>query len=156
MLQKRLLAGRTVEVTFRMPPMDDVVELYLSGDFSGWKVKGIPFALESDGTWVARLELEAGKKYRFRYHDNQGRWMNDPEADGSMPNDFGSEDSILDLTTLVKEPPKAKAKKKAAAPKGTPRRNRRRPADKVQAVRAPDPCLCTAPGVPRKAEAGNP
>jgi 1,4-alpha-glucan branching enzyme len=120
MLQKRLLAGRTVEVTFRMPPMDDVVELYLSGDFSGWKVKSIPFALESDDTWVARIELEAGKKYRFRYHDNQGRWMNDPEADGSVPNDFGSEDSILDLTTLVKEPPKAKAKKKAAAPKGTP------------------------------------
>jgi hypothetical protein len=103
-----------------MPPMDDVVELYLSGDFSGWQVKGIPFMLESDDTWVARLELEGGKKYRFRYHDNQGRWMNDPEADGSVPNDFGSEDSILDLTTPVNEPPKAKSKKKAAAPKRAP------------------------------------
>jgi hypothetical protein len=119
MLQKRLRAGRMVEVTFRMPPMDDVVELYLSGDFSAWQVKGIPFILESDGTWVARLELEAGKKYRFRYHDNQGRWMNDPEADGYVPNDFGSEDSVLDLVMQEEKPRNAPAKKKAAAEKKT-------------------------------------
>jgi hypothetical protein len=120
MLQKKSLAGRKVEVTFRMPPMDDVVELYLCGDFSGWQVKGIPFILEKDGTWVARLELEAGKSYRFRYHDNQGRWMNDREADGYVPNDFGSEDSILDLMMDAGKPPKAKAAKKAAAPEGKP------------------------------------
>ena len=42
MLQKKSLAGRKVEVTFRMPPLDDVVELYLCGDFNGWQVKGIP------------------------------------------------------------------------------------------------------------------
>ena len=119
MLQKKLLAGGKVEVTFRMPPLDDVVELYLCGDFSGWQVKGIPFILEQDGTWAARLELDAGKSYRFRYHDNQGRWMNDREADGYVPNDFGSEDSVLDLTMAAEKPAKAKTKK-AAAPKEAP------------------------------------
>jgi hypothetical protein len=120
MLQKKNLTGRKVEVTFRMPPLDDVVELYLCGDFSGWKIKGIPFMLEADGTWVARLELDAGKSYRFRYHDNQGRWMNDREADGYVPNDFGSEDSVLDLTMDAGKPPKAKAVKKSAARKIAP------------------------------------
>jgi hypothetical protein len=123
MLQKKPLAGRKVEVTFRMPPLDNVVELYLCGDFNGWQVKGVPLSLESDGTWVARLTLESGKTYRFRYYDNQGCWHNDYEADAYVENDFGSDDSVLDLTMTAKEPSKARsapgpARKKAAAPKG--------------------------------------
>jgi 1,4-alpha-glucan branching enzyme len=104
MLQKKPLTGRKVEVTFRMPPLQGVVELNLCGDFNGWQVKGAPLRQESDGSWFATLVLEAGKSYRFRYHDNQGRWHNDWEADGYVPNDFGSEDSVLDLTFPTKEP----------------------------------------------------
>jgi hypothetical protein len=130
MLQKKLLPGGKVEVTFRMPPLDDVVELYLSGDFSGWKVKSIPFVLESDGTWVARATLDAGKKYRFRYHDNQGRWLNDGEADGYVANDFGSEDAVLDLTAAAKKPATGEKKKpaaKQAAPKKSPQAQKEKP-----------------------------
>jgi len=124
MLQKRPLAGRKVEVTFRMPPLDNVVELYLCGDFNGWQVNGIPLSQESDGTWVATAVLEAGKSYRFRYFDNQGRWHNDWEADAYIPNEFGSDDSVLDLTLAAKNPLRAHAKqgaapKKAATPKGS-------------------------------------
>jgi hypothetical protein len=122
MLQKKPLAGRKVQVTFRMPPLDDVVELNLCGDFNGWQVKGVPLSQESDGTWVATLVLDGGKSYRFRYYDNQGRWHNDREADAYVPNDFGSEDSVLDLTHAAKEPgKKAPAAKKTAAKKRKPR-----------------------------------
>jgi hypothetical protein len=114
MLQKKPLEGRKVEVTFRMPPLDDVVELYLCGDFNGWQINAIPLILESDGTWVARVVLEAGKSYRFRYRDSQGRWLNDGEADGYVANDFGSDDSVLDLTTAEKKASKPKAAKKTA------------------------------------------
>ena len=117
MLQKKPLAGRKVEVTFRMPPLDDVVELYLCADFNGWQINGIPLTLESDGTWVTRVVLEAGKSYRFRYRDSQGRWLNDREADAYLPNDFGSDDSVLDLTTVGQKPSKPKAAKKTAPPK---------------------------------------
>ncbi len=117
MLQKKPLAGRKVEVTFRMPPLDDVVELYLCADFNGWQINGIPLTLESDGTWVTRVVLEAGKSYRFRYRDSQGRWLNDREADAYLPNDFGSDDSVLDLTTAGQKPSKPKAAKKTAPPK---------------------------------------
>jgi hypothetical protein len=125
MLQKKLLHGGKVEVTFRMPPLDDVVELYLCGDFNGWKVRGVPFTLEPDGTWVARLVLEEGKSYRFRYHDNQGRWLNDREADAYVPNAFGSEDSVVDLMKVAGKPPKEKAEKKPAMKKVGPGKPRK-------------------------------
>jgi 1,4-alpha-glucan branching enzyme len=111
MIQKKPLGNRKVEVTFRMPPLDDVVELYLCGDFNSWRVKSVPLSQESDGTWVATLVLDAGKSYRFRYYDNQERWHNDWEADGYVPNDFGSEDCVLDLTTAAKDSSTAPAKK---------------------------------------------
>ena len=113
MLHKKLLAGGKVEVTFRMPPMDDVVELYLCGDFNSWQVKGLPLNLESDGTWVGTLILEAGKSYRFRYHDNQGTWHTDYEADSCVTNEFGSDDSVVDLATVANTPSKAVKKTKA-------------------------------------------
>jgi hypothetical protein len=136
MLQKKPLAGQKIEVTFRMPPIDDVVELYLCGDFNGWQVKGVPLTLESDGTWVAKVVLDEGKTYRFRYHDNQGRWLNDNEADAYVPNDFGSDDSVLDLTRAARKPSKAKATKKAATPKGSAG-NLNAPPKRSRAQRAP-------------------
>jgi 1,4-alpha-glucan branching enzyme len=126
MLQKKPLAGRKVEVTFRMPPLDGVVELNLRGDFNGWQTEGEPLHQESDGSWSATLVLDAGKSYRFRYNDNQGRWHNDWDADGYVPNDFGSEDSLLDLTHAAGEPaakaPKAPAKKAPAKKKAPPQK----------------------------------
>jgi hypothetical protein len=116
MLHKKVLAGGKVEVTFRMPPLDDVVELYLCGDFNAWHVKGLPLSLESDGTWVGRLILEAGKSYRFRYHDNQGTWHTDYEADRCVTNEFGSDDSVVDVIAAAKKPLKTKAAKKAGTP----------------------------------------
>ena len=129
MLQKKTLPGRKIEVTFRMPPLDDVVELYLCGDFNGWQVKGVPLRQESDGTWVATLVLDAGMSYRFRYCDNQGRWHNDWEADAYVPNNFGTEDSVLDLTVDPKPPAKKastarKVPEKEAQAEETPARKR--------------------------------
>jgi len=120
MLLKKPVAGQKVEVTFRMPPLDDVVELYLCGDFNDWKVKGVPLSQDSDGTWFATIVLNAGRTYRFRYCDNQGRWLNDREADAYVPNSFGSEDSVLDLmrvTKVAKAPSKRPATKKPSTKK---------------------------------------
>ncbi len=101
--------------------MDDVVELYLCGDFNAWKVRGLPLDLEPDGTWVGRLVLDAGKSYRFRYHDNQGVWHTDYEADSVESNQFGTDNSVVDLTSVEKKPLTAKAAKKTAPRKSTPR-----------------------------------
>ena len=127
---KNPIPGNRVAVTFRMPPLDGVVELFLCGDFNDWHTAGAPLELKPDGSWETTLELEAGRSYRFRYYDNQGRWHNDPEADSYVPNDFGSEDSVVDLSGIAGEAPRRtgeaapkrkSATRKAAAPKPKPR-----------------------------------
>lgn len=122
MLEKTALNERDVQVTFRMPPLDGVVELYLCGEFNNWHTAGAPLSLEPDGTWVVTLVLQAGKSYRFRYCDNQGRWHNDWDADAYVPNDFGTEDSVVDLVAPMKKVPQAATKGRrgaASAGKGT-------------------------------------
>ena len=64
--------------------------------------------------------LDAGKSYRYRYHDNQEIWHTDYEADGTVTNAFGSDDSILDLTAIEKAPSKAGAEKAAPKKKAAP------------------------------------
>ncbi len=126
MLQKKPLSGNKVEVTFVMPPLDDVVSLYLCGDFNGWSAAGAPLHQVADGSWVVTLVLDAGKSYRFRYHDNQGLWHNDWEADAYVPNDFGTEDSVLDLMRVPFEHAKG-ATKKAPAKSAKPASRRASP-----------------------------
>jgi hypothetical protein len=111
MLEKKALNEEDVQVTFRMPPLDGVVELYLSGEFNSWHKAGAPLSLEPDGSWVVTLVLRAGKSYRFRYLDNQGRWHNDWDADAYVPNDFGTEDSVVDLVASVKKVPQVEVKR---------------------------------------------
>jgi hypothetical protein len=139
MLVRNPVAGNLVAVTFRMPPLDGVVELFLCGDFNYWHTSGAPLRQLSDGSWETTLELEAGRSYRYRYYDNQGRWHNDWEADSYVPNDFGSEDSVVSLEGIAVPAPRqvrAAAPKKMASPKkavgGKPAR---RPAPRGQEVR---------------------
>jgi hypothetical protein len=55
--------------------------------------------MERDGDgYVAHLHLEAGRAYRFRYLLDGCRWENDWQADAYLPNEFGGEDSVIDLT----------------------------------------------------------
>jgi len=120
MLEKTAQNERDVQVTFRMPPMDGVVELYLCGEFNNWHTAGAPLSLETDGSWVATLVLQAGKSYRFRYLDNQGRWHNDWDADAYVPNDFGTEDSVVDLIAPLKKYPQGDVKQAKPRVKGAP------------------------------------
>ena len=80
------------------------------------------------------VDLEAGQAYRFRYLLDGQRWDNDWAADAYQPNDFGGDDSVVDLTALaeavpaaakkdpVKKAAPARAARKAAAPAAKPAR----------------------------------
>ena len=48
-----------------------------------------------DGNFKASVTLKAGKQYRFRYLLDGDRWENDWQADAYVPNDFGTDDSIV-------------------------------------------------------------
>jgi hypothetical protein len=87
------------------------------GDFNDWSHDAHP--MERDGDqFIARIPLPPGRSYRYRYLLDGARWENDWSADGYEPNEFGGDDSVLDLTgsaevlgELEEPPPEAKPKR---------------------------------------------
>ena len=119
MLHKKPLGGKKFQVTFTMPAIEGVQSLHLCGEFNAWSETATPMRREGDGSWNATLTLDAGKSYVFRYKDDHGQWHNDWAADAYVPNQFGTENSVLDL-----------AAQEIAAPakEQQPASSRRRPA----------------------------
>ena len=70
---------------------------HVSGDFNDWSPSATPMKRRKDGTLTATVTLAAGRRYRFRYLLDDGRWENDWAADGYAPNDFGGDDSVIDV-----------------------------------------------------------
>src|SRR3972149_5171866 len=103
MLHKRKLPRGKVRVIFAMPALEGVTAVSLLGDFNDWSETAKPLVREAAG---------AG-----------GAWHNDPAADAYAPNEFGSDNSVLDLTVeAVPAPRKASpARARSARPGPRPR-----------------------------------
>ena len=120
MLTKRKLGRGKVRVTFTMPKLEGVKQLFLVGDFNNWSVAANPLVRADDETWSVALSLDGGQKYEYRYFADNQVWHNDWAADAYVTNSFGTENSVVDLAEP--EPATAPAsapapKKKSAAPK---------------------------------------
>jgi 1,4-alpha-glucan branching enzyme len=92
--------GQLVEVVFAIPDAA-AGEAALVGEFNGWSPTANPMQHE-DGGFVATVTLQRGRRYRFRYLLDGSRWENDWAADGYEPNEFGGDDSVIDLTKPTK------------------------------------------------------
>ena len=51
------------------------------------------------------MELAAGRRWRFRYLLDGARWENDWAADDYVANEFGGEDSVVELSAFQTPPP---------------------------------------------------
>lgn len=89
--------GRSCRVTFEVPPEVNAATCSVCGEFNQWSPVEHPMAQRKDGRFSTTISLPAGQAYRFRYLLDGKRWENDWEADGYMPNEFGSEDSVVKL-----------------------------------------------------------
>lgn len=72
------------KVTFTLAPeiIGEATEAVLLGDFNNWDInEGIGLKVQKDGSLKATLSLEPGKTYQYRYFLNDGRWVNDANAD---------------------------------------------------------------------------
>ena len=98
MLRKEKAAGGKVKVTFSMPALEGVTTLYLVGSFNDWSDTATPMVHGADGGWSAAITLDAGWAYQYRFRDQDGGWHNDWAADSYVPNEFASENSVVDLT----------------------------------------------------------
>jgi hypothetical protein len=124
----------TVTVVFHVPPEADASSAEVLGEFTDWA----PLAMQPsrDGGHEATIDLRGGSAYRFRYRLDGERWMNDWSADDYVPNDYGSDDSIIDLTTLDFAPEPPEVRPRASAPGragGTVKKAARKPTKSTKA-----------------------
>jgi len=86
-----------VVATFRVPAACGATTAAVVGEFNDWSLTATPMAPDGDSL-TARVPLATGRAYRFRYFLDGQRWENDWAADAYVPNEFGGEDSVIDLT----------------------------------------------------------
>ncbi len=67
----------------------------LAGNFNWWDTYNLPMKRTKNGAFEIKLDLDKGKEYQFRYLVDGKRWINDPEADGYIPNHVSGEDNCL-------------------------------------------------------------
>ena len=83
------------KVTFDLPKGTGAHSAQVLGDFNNWDPKATPMKRKRDGSFSTTLNLEAGREYRYKYWLDGERWENDNQADGSVPNVFGTIDSVI-------------------------------------------------------------
>ena len=93
------LDGGAVAVEFRLPHAVVARSVSVVGEFNDWSPTADPMTPDGDA-FVARIWLTPGRAYRFRYLVDGERWENDWDADDYVPNEFGGDDSVIDLTHL--------------------------------------------------------
>lgn len=116
MIKRAGLGNGQVQVTFEVDAAVQADQAHLCGEFNEWSQSGDPMQRKSDGGFTLTKNLEAGRAYRFRYYLDGERWENDWAADDYVPNEYGGDDSVVDLTSVGSDPP---AVKKAAATKSS-------------------------------------
>ena len=73
------------EITFSYPAeaMQGATEIFLLGDFNNWNIEeAIKFEYAMDGFYRAVAYLEEGQTYNYRFLLDNGRWVNDHNAQG--------------------------------------------------------------------------
>jgi 1,4-alpha-glucan branching enzyme len=104
-----------VDVTFTHPVAEETRTVFVVGDFNDWSQDAHPMVLEGDAA-SCTIPLPAGRTHRFRYLVDGERWENDWAADAYVPNSFGADDSVVDLTDVMPPAKTAKKATKKAAP----------------------------------------
>jgi 1,4-alpha-glucan branching enzyme len=66
-------------------------EVFVTGDFNGWKQKAHPMKRSADGIWKKIVMLPPGR-YEYRYLVDEA-WSNDPTGQ-ICPNCFGSDNNF--------------------------------------------------------------
>jgi 1,4-alpha-glucan branching enzyme len=99
---KEPLAGNShVRVVFRLPYTTFADRISVVGEFNDWDSTATPMIhLRPDAEWLATVELEGGRRYRFRYLLDGKEWLNDWYADDYEHNPYGACDSVVDLSEL--------------------------------------------------------
>jgi 1,4-alpha-glucan branching enzyme len=88
-------SGDKCRVTFELPAEVGAKSVFVVGEFNDWDKGSHALTARKGGRFSRTISLESGQEYRFRYWVDGTRWENDWQADNYVPNEFGTEDSIV-------------------------------------------------------------
>lgn len=93
---RRLSNDDKVEITFNVPAPEDAGRMSVVGDFNQWDATATPLRKRKDSR-SAKVTVDAGRRYAFRYLREDGEWLNDEAADDYEPGPFGTVNSVVDV-----------------------------------------------------------
>ena len=91
------IKGRTCRVTFELPADVEATSVSVAGEFNDWDRDAHPMTQRKDGRFSRTVALKTGAEYRFRFWVDGSRWENAWDADKYLPNEFGTEDSVVSV-----------------------------------------------------------
>jgi 1,4-alpha-glucan branching enzyme len=99
MIEKDLSpAGKSMRVHFSLPAEVAEESVAIVGDFNDWDPAADHMELQPiNGIWKKRISFKPGTEIEFKYCVDGGDWRNDEEADAYVPNEHGTENSLLHL-----------------------------------------------------------
>ena len=107
-MEKTVSANGSAKVKFTLDPAVGATTAVVCGEWNGWSPESHIMERDIKGGFSLIVSLETGRTYRFRYLLDAERWENDWNADAYPPNDFGSDDSLIDLTVAEDTPKPAR------------------------------------------------
>ncbi|MFC1814252.1 isoamylase early set domain-containing protein [Thermodesulfobacteriota bacterium] len=89
--------GKFCRVTFKLSAEVNAETAALCGDFNNWDPDIHPMKRLKDGSFSTTVSMPSGQLYRFRYLLDGERWENDWEADAYISNEYGNDDSVVEV-----------------------------------------------------------
>lgn len=84
-------AGKRVEFRVNLPGAKWAV---VAGTFNNWDLSRTPLTKDPQGGWRTTVVLPPGR-YEYRFVIDGAQWFSDPGAKESVPNQFGSTNSVV-------------------------------------------------------------
>jgi 1,4-alpha-glucan branching enzyme len=66
----------------------------VAGSFNDWDINRTPLRKDPNGGWKTTVWLQPGR-YEYRFVIDGAQWFSDPGAKESVPNKFGSTNSVV-------------------------------------------------------------
>ena len=107
--------ARSVQEFFYTAP--EATSVQLVGDFTHWQSKPINLVKQADGVWKASIALAAGT-YHYRFLVD-GTWCDDPQCTLRIPNIFGSNNMVREVSGSAEVVAQAKSSEKKAVRRRT-------------------------------------
>ena len=82
-----------VKFTFNVENAETVEILGLNSDWEN----SIIMSKKKDGSFTCDVSLPKNTEHQFKYRVNENEWLNEPEADKEVTNEFGGRNSVIVL-----------------------------------------------------------